>query len=149
MSRSPQALRTLRARQGHARYGGGVLGLHFPQDHCPSACFRRLPGPGQAFMQFHEWMPPTGEESDDPHMVDETPELSAFAFHDDTRSESGFSPFLPSFLQKCGHTTSLEINNFVGAVRNRSARYRKEDPRNNASGHTKHGRTSRATGTVC
>ena len=46
---------------------------------------------GKIFMQFHDWMPPTYDESEDPHMVDETPDLSTFAFHDDTRSESGFS----------------------------------------------------------
>ena len=46
---------------------------------------------GKIFMPFHEWKPPTGEEIDDSHMVDENPELSVFALQDDTRSESGIS----------------------------------------------------------
>ena len=46
---------------------------------------------GKIFMQFHEWMPPTYDESVDPQMVDETPALSTFPVHDNARSESGFS----------------------------------------------------------
>ena len=42
-------------------------------------------------MPFHEWKPPTGEELDDSHMVDENPEPSALAMQDDMRSESGVS----------------------------------------------------------